>query len=184
MEGAQRLATLSDAECLFELRRKSIVSLARKGMAGTQVEKWAANLTVAGMEQKLREMEIWVVELNGSVAAWGAIRGDRLEGLYTAPEFATRGIGSELLAMLEGLMHERGISFQWCGQTQARMPRSSTFAVAISQPAFDHRKVHCRSRSDFREARYDYTQATCCRYQDFRELFDPALSMGYASRNI
>jgi len=61
------------------------------------------------MEQKLREMEIWVVELNDAVAAWGAIRGDQLEGLYTAPEFASRGIGTGLLAMLEGLMRDRGI---------------------------------------------------------------------------
>ena len=40
---------------------------------------------------------------------WGAIRGDRLEGLYTDPEFAGRGIGTELLGVLEGLMRERGI---------------------------------------------------------------------------
>ena len=41
--------------------------------------------------------------------AWGAIRGDRLEGLYTAPEFAGHGIGSGLLVKLEGLMRARGI---------------------------------------------------------------------------
>ena len=41
---------------------------------------------------------------------WGAIRGDRLEGLYTDPEFAGRGIGTELLAMVESLMRGRGIS--------------------------------------------------------------------------
>ena len=103
------LATLGDAKRLFELRRNAILSLAPKGMPIAQVEKWAASLTVAGMQQKLREMEIWVAELNGAVAAWGAIRGDRLEGLYTAPEFAGRGIGTGLLAMLEGLMRERGI---------------------------------------------------------------------------
>jgi hypothetical protein len=68
-----------------ELRRESIKSLAPKGMTLPQAEKWAANLTVTGMEQKLREMEIWVVEMNDAVAAWGAIRGDYLEGLYTAP---------------------------------------------------------------------------------------------------
>ena len=34
------------------------------------------------------------------------IPGDRLEGLYTAPEFAGQGIGAGLLAMLEGLMRD------------------------------------------------------------------------------
>jgi len=40
---------------------------------------------------------------------WGAIRGDKLEGLYTDPVFAGRGIGTGLLRLLEGLMRERGI---------------------------------------------------------------------------
>jgi putative acetyltransferase len=70
---------------------------------------WAAKLTLAGMERKLRELEIWVAELDGVVAGWGAIRGDVLEGLYTAPEFAGRGVGAALLEMLERLMRERGV---------------------------------------------------------------------------
>src|SRR5262249_15170635 len=63
-----------------------------------------------GMEQKLRELEIWVVELDGVQVCWGAIRGDYLEGLYTAPEFAGRGVASNMLARLEELMVERGLA--------------------------------------------------------------------------
>jgi putative acetyltransferase len=61
------------------------------------------------MERKLRELEIWVAELDGAVTGWGAIRGDCLEGLYVVPEFAGRGVGAELLGMLEGLLRERGV---------------------------------------------------------------------------
>jgi GNAT superfamily N-acetyltransferase len=61
------------------------------------------------MERKLREFEVWIAELGGSVAGWGAIGGDYLEGLYTAPEFAGRGVASGMLSRLEGLMRERGI---------------------------------------------------------------------------
>ena len=61
------------------------------------------------MERKLRELEIWVAELDGVAAGWGAIRGGYLEGLYMAPEFAGRGIGGGLLAMLESLMRARGV---------------------------------------------------------------------------
>ena len=39
----------------------------------------------------------------------GAIRGDMLEGLYAAPEFAGQGVGAGLLDRLEGLMRDRGI---------------------------------------------------------------------------
>ena len=59
------------------------------------------------MERKLRELEVWVAELDGIVVGWGAIRGDMLEGLYAAPEFAGQGVGAGLLDMLEGLMRER-----------------------------------------------------------------------------
>ena len=60
------------------------------------------------MEQKLRELEIWIAEPEGVVAGWGGIRGDRLEALYTAPEYAGQGVGAALLDRLEGLMRERG----------------------------------------------------------------------------
>ena len=63
-----------------------------------------------GWRRKLRELEIWVAELDGVAAAWGAIRGDVLEGLYAAPEFAGRGVASGMLARLEALMIERGVA--------------------------------------------------------------------------
>jgi GNAT superfamily N-acetyltransferase len=103
-----RLATFDDAVRLFEIRRQSIRELACAGMTVEQVDAWAARLSLAGMELKLRELEIWVAEFDGTVVGWGAIRGDCLEGLYISPEFAGRGVGAGLLAMLEGLMHARG----------------------------------------------------------------------------
>ena len=104
-----RQATPEDARRLFEIRRKSILTLAPKGMTGAQVEMWAADLTPVGMKRKIRELEIWIAELDGTVVGWGAIRRDRLEGLYTAPEFAGQGIGTQLLGLLERLMRERGV---------------------------------------------------------------------------
>jgi putative acetyltransferase len=61
------------------------------------------------MQRKLRDLEIWMAELDGGVVGWGAIRSDYLEGLYTAPEYAGRGVGAGLLGRLEHLMRERGI---------------------------------------------------------------------------
>ena len=105
-----RLATLEDAAALFDLRRRSILELAVTGLPAGEAEAWAGKLTLAGMERKLRELEIRVVELDGVMAGWGAIRGDTLEGLYTAPQFAGRGMASAMLARLEGLMVERGVA--------------------------------------------------------------------------
>lgn len=104
-----RLGTLDDASRLFELRRKSIIELAPPVMSVADAEAWAMQLRPSGMERKLRELEIWIAELDGVVAGWGAIRGDVLEGLYTAPEYAGQGVGAALLDRLEGLMRGRGV---------------------------------------------------------------------------
>ena len=104
-----RLATLDDAERLFEVRRRSILELAPSGMPVADAEAWARQLTPAGMERKLRELEIWIAELDDVIAGWGAIRGDVLEGLYTAPEYAGQGVGAGLLDRLEALMRGRGV---------------------------------------------------------------------------
>ena len=104
-----RPATLEDAPRLFEVRRRSILELAPSGMPVAEAEAWAKKLTLAGMAQKLREFEIWVAELEDVVAGWGAIRGDVLEQLYTAPEYAGQGVGAALLDRLEALMRGRGI---------------------------------------------------------------------------
>ncbi len=110
MAAVHRPATLDDAAALFELRRRSILELAARGLPAGEAEAWAAKLTLAGMETKLRELEIWVAELDGVVAAWGAIRDDVLEGLYAAPEFAGHGVGSSMLSWLERVMIARGIA--------------------------------------------------------------------------
>jgi putative acetyltransferase len=105
-----RLATLDDANRLFELRGHSITALAVSAMSTADAKSWAARLTLPGMQEKLRELEVWVAEAGGIIAGWGAIRGDRLEGLYTEPQLARRGIGTELLRLLEALARERGLS--------------------------------------------------------------------------
>jgi len=104
-----RPATLDDAPRLFEVRRRSILELAPSGMPVADAEAWAKQLTPAGMERKVSEFEIWIAELDDVVAGWGAIRGDVLEQLYTAPEYAGQGIGAALLDRLEALMRGRGI---------------------------------------------------------------------------
>jgi putative acetyltransferase len=107
METVYRRAIRKDASGLCDIRRRSILELAPLTMPKAEAHAWASKLTLSGMERKLRELEVWVAELNGAVVGWGAIRGDRLEGLYAAPEFAGQGVGTGLLDRLEGLMRDR-----------------------------------------------------------------------------
>ena len=109
MHVVYRPALREDASRLHEIRRRSILELSPPEMSLAESQAWAERLTLAGMEQKLGAFEIWVAELGAVLAGWGAIRGDRLEGLYVAAEFAGQGIGAGLLDRLEGLIRERGL---------------------------------------------------------------------------
>jgi putative acetyltransferase len=102
MAAVYRPATRKDASRLHDIRRRSILELAPPTMQKAEAQAWAERLTLAGMERKLRELEGWVAELEGVVVGWGAIRGDTLEGLYTAPEFAGQGVGAGLLSWSSG----------------------------------------------------------------------------------
>ena len=107
MGAVYRPAMRKDASRLYDIRRQSILELAPPAMPAAEAQAWAERLTLAGMERKLRELEVWVAERDDIVAGWGAIRGDTLEGLYAAPEFAGQGVGAGLLDRLEGLMRDR-----------------------------------------------------------------------------
>ena len=66
-------------------------------------------MTISGLEHKLREVEVWVAEANDTIVGWVAIKSDYLEGLYTDPSFARRGIGGALLHIAEAAMREQGV---------------------------------------------------------------------------
>lgn len=111
MGAVHRLALRKDASGLYDIRRRAILELAPPKMSIAEAQAWAVKLTPSGMEHKLRDLEVWVAELAGTLAGWGAIRGETLEGLYVAPEFAGQGVGAGLLDMLEALMRDR--AFPW-----------------------------------------------------------------------
>ena len=85
MGARHRLALSDDASRLYDVRRRSILELAPPIMPAEEAETWATQLTPPGMARKLLELEIWIAELDGMMAGWGAIRGEHLEGLYTPP---------------------------------------------------------------------------------------------------
>jgi putative acetyltransferase len=104
-----RKATVTDVPRMWELRRDSILTLAPRGMTMAQAETWANSMAVEGMEQRFRDAEVWVAEVDDRIAGWIALRGDYIDGLYTDPRFVERGIGTDLVALAEALMRERGI---------------------------------------------------------------------------
>lgn len=126
-----RKATRIDVPRLWQLRRDSIIELAPESMATAQAEAWAASLTVAGMEQRFLEAEIWVGETDGIIAGWIAIRGDYIDGLYTGPRYARQGVATQLLGLAERLMSERALQIIRLEASQNAVFPRSAFAVGL-----------------------------------------------------
>jgi len=80
-----------------------------RGMSRVESKMWAARMTIAQMEQRIREAEVWLAELNDTIVGWVAIRGDHLDGLYIEPAFAGQGIGTRLLNLAEQRMLDEGV---------------------------------------------------------------------------
>ena len=68
MSAAYRRAMRKDTNPLHDIRRRSILELAPPTMPADEAEAWASRLTLSGMERKLRELEVWVAELDGGQA--------------------------------------------------------------------------------------------------------------------
>jgi putative acetyltransferase len=109
MSVSTRKAMLDDVPRLWTIRREAILKLALTGMSVGESQTWAAKMTIAGMEKRFREAEIWIADSEGITVGWIAIRVDYIDGLYVDPLFARQGIGSQLLQLSETLMREQGI---------------------------------------------------------------------------
>ena len=70
MGAVYRLAKRKDASGLYDIRRRSILELAPPKMS-VAAQAWASQLTPSGMERKLRDLEVWVAELDGIIVGWG-----------------------------------------------------------------------------------------------------------------
>jgi putative acetyltransferase len=113
-----RPAVPGDAARLLELRLASILQLASRDLSGVPLVEWASRVTLADMERRIQEMDVWVSEVRdrepervaatATIVGWMAVDGDRLEGLYTDPRFERRGIGTALLIAAEDLARSRG----------------------------------------------------------------------------
>ena len=126
-----RRATPADATDLHALRRCSILELAPEGMPITLARQWAEKGSVESTSKRLQDTEVWVAELDDQIVGWIAVRGnDYLDALYVAPEHTKRGIGTDLLKLVEAELRARA-SMRFA-QTRVGIRRPSIFIEATS----------------------------------------------------
>jgi putative acetyltransferase len=109
-----RAATPADAAAILRVHRQSILGLGIGTYSRAEAESWAAGLTAERYVQAMNgggETFIVAVAAGSDLAGFCSFKDDSVIGLYVAPEWARRGIGSALLqraeAVIAGAGHRR-----------------------------------------------------------------------------
>jgi putative acetyltransferase len=99
-----RAATPADATAILRVHRESILNLGLETYSHAEVESWAAGLVPERYVEAMTdggETFFVAVAPDGEIAGFCAFKGDEVKGLYVAPQWARRGVGSALLRQAE-----------------------------------------------------------------------------------
>lgn len=106
-----RPARLGDCEGIWRVFTRAVRELARDAYAPAQIEAWAALRQPANFAAAIGKREFYVAEDAGAIVGYGQLNlaTGELEAVYVAPEFAGRGLGRQLMDLLETKARAAGV---------------------------------------------------------------------------
>jgi len=106
-----RNATLADSEGIWRVFTRAVRELARDAYTPEQIEAWAALREPKDFAAVIGEREFQVAEDSGVIAGYGQLNvaTAELEAVYVAPEYAGRGLGRQLMELLEEKARAAGV---------------------------------------------------------------------------
>ncbi len=104
-----RPATTDDRHALWQVHTQAIRVSAACHYDAAQIEAWAGRLTPEGYRS---DPDVLVAEAEGSVVGFGKLDGQagEIEALFVDPKFGRRGIGSQILQVLENMAKRQGLT--------------------------------------------------------------------------
>ena len=106
-----RAATPADATAILQVHRESILVLGLEAYSLAEVESWAAGLVPERYVEAMNdggETFIVAVAAGWRLVGFCSFKDDEVKGLYVAPEWARRGVGSALLRQAEATIAAAG----------------------------------------------------------------------------
>ncbi|GJM42598.1 MAG: acyltransferase [Ardenticatenaceae bacterium] len=94
-----RKATLEDAEAIWRLHHRSVLSLCAADYTSEQIANWVQHSTLARQQARLKKHRVFVAEEEGHLI--GFVRWNpatfELCSLFVDPDFVRRGVASALM---------------------------------------------------------------------------------------
>ena len=106
-----RRATPADAAAILRVHRDSILTLGIQTYSLAEVESWAVGLVAERYVEAMSvggETFFIAVAFDGNLAGFCSFKDDEVKGLYVAPNWARRGVGSALLRQAEATISAGG----------------------------------------------------------------------------
>ena len=96
-----RSACAEDAERLYQIQSEAIEVLCAKDYTPKQIAALIADKRDRYIKEEAWGDRVIVAETSGVIAGFAAMGGDRLNAIFVQPQYARRGIGQQLLSVLE-----------------------------------------------------------------------------------
>ena len=106
-----RLATISDANAIRQLREESIRGLACTHYPSTEIESWCGARAAEAYHAPIKDKVVLVEEHQGQVLAFGQLDPTTsvIEAIYVHPLRSRQGVGLGILQALEAIAATKGI---------------------------------------------------------------------------
>ena len=116
MEIKIRKATLQDCKALCEIHISAIRELGKTHYSEAEVDAWSRARTPERYEKHIRERQVVVAQHRSLPVGFGTL--DLVTGqvvqLYVRPEYARKGIGTQILEALLGMARAAGLREVHC----------------------------------------------------------------------
>ena len=106
-----RRATQEDIESIWNVHIRAIQEACKSRYSSKEIEDWSQVLRPARYNQPIKRGSFFVAVDDNLIVGFGNLNQDsgEIEAVYVAPEYVGRGVGREILQVLESVARDLGL---------------------------------------------------------------------------
>lgn len=107
-----RRATIEDIKSIWNVHIRAIQEVCKSHYSSKEIEDWSQVLKPARYNQPIKRGSFFVAVDDDLIVGFGNLNQDsgEIEAVYVAPEYVGRGVGREILQVLESAARDLGLT--------------------------------------------------------------------------